>query len=124
MELDAVGEHKLVMNVMKDHEAEPVENIGDDEDATPEDIHEAKMEELRFIDKEGVWKPALVSDAKAATGKGPMPTRWVINVKRGDAGERIVRARLVPKDFRPKLGVKGRSMSDIVATFASMPLWR
>ena len=67
------------------------------------------MEELRFIGREGVWKPAATSEAKAASGRPPVATRWVISVKRGDTGERIVRARLVAKGFRPMVGVKERS---------------
>ena len=117
-----VEDRVMAVTTSGDHDEHGfIELEDDDAEASPEEILEARMEELRFIDREGVWKPAAASEARAASGRPPVATRWVINVKRGDAGERIVRARLVAEDFRPRVGIKGRSVSDMVTAFPSMP---
>ena len=44
-------------------------------------------------------KDVPIAEAVRDIGKPPIATRWVVNVKKGDCGERVVCARLMAKDF-------------------------
>jgi hypothetical protein len=66
------------------------------------EVHEARDEEMEFLNKRKIWCERTVKECFEKTGKAPVSVRWV-DVRKG-SGE--VRSRLVARDF--KGGEKGR----------------
>ena len=75
----------------------------------------ARLEEVSFMKKIGLYDEVPIQECWERTGKGPTSTRWV-DVNKGTTENPDVRCRLVARDFKPK-GEKDRK--DL---FAAMPL--
>ena len=78
-------------------------------------VKAAKKEELSEMYRRSVWTEVSVADSMEATGRPPIPVRWVITNK-GDSSNYNVRARLVAKHIVAKYGGKG-----IHDLFAAVP---
>ena len=63
----------------------------------PKLVHEARAEEMSFINQLGVYRYSTDDEARAVTGKMPIGTRWVDT----DKGDRY-RSRLCAMEFRRK----------------------
>ena len=74
----------------------------------------ARLEEIAFMKKIGLYEEVPVEECWEKTGKAPTSTRWV-DVNKGTVEKPDVRCRLVARDFKPK-GEKDRE--DL---FAAMP---
>ena len=74
----------------------------------------ARLEEVSYMKKIGLYDEVPIQECWDMTGKGPTSTRWV-DVNKGTAEDPDVRCRLVARDFKPK-GEKDRE--DL---FAAMP---
>ena len=80
----------------------------------PELVAKARLEEVEFMAKIGLYQEVDITECLEMTGRPPISTRWV-DVNKGSTESPDVRCRLVARDFKPK-GEKDRS--DI---FAAMP---
>ena len=85
-------------------------------DVDLEAVKAAKMEEIEFMRKIGVFEMASREECVEKTGHQPVSTKWVV-VYKGKEGNSDVRCRLVARDFKPK-GEKDR-----IDLFAAMPPW-
>ena len=65
----------------------------------PKRVHSARMEELKFLDKLGVWKIVDRNEAMSMTGYRPIGVRWV-NTNKGDHINPEVRCRLVVQETK------------------------
>ena len=74
----------------------------------------ARLEEISFMKKIGLYEEVPLEECWERTGRGPTSTRWV-DVNKGTTEKPDVRCRLVARDFKPK-GEKDRE--DL---FAAMP---
>ena len=74
----------------------------------------ARLEEIAFMKKIGLYEEVPVEECWEKTGKAPTSTRWV-DVNKGTVEKPDARCRLVARDFTPK-GEKDRE--DL---FAAMP---
>ena len=79
-----------------------------------EELKRARIEEVSFMKKLGVWGPSSREECLQMTGRPPLSTRWV-DVDKGREGRVEIRSRLEARDFR----VKGAQRE--VDTFAAMP---
>ena len=72
-----------------------IEAFGDvmDEPLVPKLVMAAWAEELKYVDKMGVYEYAALDECHRATGKAPIGTRW-IDINKGD------RSRLVAKEYK------------------------
>ena len=77
-------------------------------------VQEARGEEVKFMEKLGVWEASTWEECMGKTGKPPVSTRWV-DVDKGRDGRAEIRSRLVARDFK----VKGDDRQFEV--FAAMP---
>ena len=75
---------------------------------------EARLEEIAFMKKIGLYEEVPVEECWEKTGKAPTSTRWV-DVNKGTVEKPDVRCRLVARDFKPK---GERDREDL---FAAMP---
>ena len=65
----------------------------------PKLVRAARMEEIDFFHRKGVYKIVQRSVAYARTGKAPISVRWVY-VNKGDDRQPDIRARLVAREIR------------------------
>ena len=79
----------------------------------PRAVYEARMEEIDFMKKEGVYEKVPVEECRRVKGGNPTSVRW-IDTDKGHGWNSNIRCRLVARDFK----VKGDDRDDI---FASMP---
>ena len=82
---------------------------------TEEHVRSGRKEEVDFMNNLKVFKLADVEECWRKTGKAPISTMWLDNMKMADNGEWEARCRLVGRDFKPA-GDNGRE--DL---FAAMP---
>jgi hypothetical protein len=101
MDIDGVDIGNFEVNA----EGDEFEDWGHDEfedgEFDPVLLKEARMEEVRFMEKIGVWEPATWEECMQKTGRPPITTKWV-DVDKGRGGEVLVRSRLVARDFKIK----------------------
>ena len=111
-----VNEEEMVLEV----EAEEEGAWGpEDDELDPKMVEGARREEVEFMVKKlEMFEFGTLEDAMRRGGKKPTTTRWVEGWKKGDAGGRFVRSRLVGRYFK----VKSEGVRDDL--FAAMPHWR
>ena len=90
---DEAEEHKCGVRGMETNDEEV--------EMDPEELREAREEELSYIDKIAMYEEATLDECWRETGKSPIGTKWVDVLKDSD-GRKFVRSRLVAKDFREK----------------------
>ena len=61
-------------------------------------VRQAKMEEIEYVRKMGLYTKVPIKDCIAKTGKQPIATRW-IDVNKQDTINPLYRSRLVGKEF-------------------------
>ena len=66
-------------------------------------VHKARLEEMEFMDKMGVYTVVPVSEAWTVTGKAPIRSRWV-DVNKGDDVDRNYRSRWVAQEIKTDKG--------------------
>jgi len=64
-------------------------------------LRAAREEELQCFDKLALYDEVPVKACWDATGKTPISTNWVDVMKNAD-GQRLVRSRLVAREFRER----------------------
>eukprot|EP00435_Cladocopium_sp_Y103_P016599 s3099_g4.t1 len=74
-------------------------------------VREARMEEIDYANRYGVWVPVPIEEAWKETGKAPISSRW-IDINKGDEERPQYRSRLVIQEVRH---------SNIEAIFAATP---
>ena len=94
-----IGE--LEVNVEKDTWEEWEDDGYEKDEFDPHLLREARLEELQFMEKIGVWEPSSWEECVQQTGRPPITTKWV-DVDKGRDGEVLVRSRLVARDFKTK----------------------
>ena len=62
-------------------------------------VEEARMDEIKFFQKQGVYEKVLRTTCFARTGKSPIKVRWV-DVNKGDEQNPDDRSRLVAMEFK------------------------
>ena len=80
----------------------------------PELVRSARLEEIKFMEKIGLYEEATIEQCWEMTGKSPISTKWV-DIDKGAIGSPDVRCRLVARDFKP------RGERDREDLFAAMP---
>ena len=80
----------------------------------PKLVHDARKEEVSFMEGLGVWVASSRNECIEMTGKEPVTTKWV-DVNKGRDGEVLIRSRLVARDF------KGKHEAHQFEVFAAMP---
>jgi hypothetical protein len=83
-------------------------------------VKEARLEEVTYMIRKGVWKEVEVDECWRTTGKDPVTIKWV-DTDKGEGGEVKIRSRLVARDFRVK-GEKDRE--DLFAATPPLELLR
>ena len=63
------------------------------------EVNKARLEEISFMEKRGMWDLRPITECYAKTGKAPMSVRWV-DTNKGDRIKMLIRSRLVARDFR------------------------
>ncbi len=84
----------------------------------PEDVKAAREEEVSIAHKLKVYREATEEEMKA-DGCKPIPIRW-IDVNKGDAGNVLVRSRMVVQETRRRSNL-GTGPESMAATFAATP---
>ena len=87
---------------------------------TPEQLKLGHAEEIRWLQKEGVWELVDTARCFESTGKPPISCKWVEKLKTSPDGSKFCRSRLVVRELKATTsrGPSGLSESDV---FASMP---
>lgn len=67
----------------------------------PRLLREARIEEVEFKKRIGVWVPATWEESMQNMGRPPITTKWV-DVDKGRDGEVMIRSRMVARDFKVK----------------------
>ena len=80
----------------------------------PQLAAEARVEEVRYMEKIRLYEEVPVEECWTRTGRPPVSTKWV-DVNKGTEEEPDIRCRLVARDFKPK---GERDRCDL---FAAMP---
>ena len=80
-------------------------------------VRRARLEEMAYMERLGVFERVSVQQCLGATGKPPIPSGWV-DVNKGDAERVEIRARLVAKETK-RLTTLGPE--DAASTFAATP---
>jgi hypothetical protein len=80
----------------------------------PELARRARLEEIQFMKKIGLFEEVPIEQCWEMTGKDPISTKWV-DIDKGTLGSPDVRCRLVARDFKP------RGERDREDLFAAMP---
>ena len=80
----------------------------------PELARRARLEEIQFMKKIGLFEEVPVEQCCEMIGKDPITTKWV-DIDKGTVDRPDVRCRLVARDFKPK---GERDRGDL---FAAMP---
>ena len=89
---------------------------GDEDEFDPEGVREGRMEEVRYmVERLEVLEFESLEEAWERGGKMPTTAKWVDTWKMDEQGGRLIRSRLVRRDFKPK---RGEVRDDI---YASMP---
>ena len=64
-----------------------------------DEVNKARLEEIDFMVKRGMWDLRPISECYKRTGKAPMSVRWV-DTNKGDRIKMLIRSRLVARDFK------------------------
>ena len=68
------------------------------DELNPELMRQARMEEIAYFKKMGVYEKVSIDEAWRETGKSPIAVRWV-DINKGDSINHNYRSRLVAKEF-------------------------
>ena len=63
------------------------------------EVLKAREEELKWVQKQQIWKEALLDECWLKTSKGPIRLRWV-DLKKGDEENHRYRSRVVVTQFK------------------------
>ncbi len=63
-----------------------------------DEVNKARLEEIDFMVKRGMWDLRPISECYARTGKAPMSVRCV-DTNKGDRVKMLIRSRLVARNF-------------------------
>jgi len=112
MDMVEVDEEENPINEWDGDEAYTDQKTGGDID--PELAKAARAEEVRFMEKIGLYDEVPIRECWEETGSPPVSTKWV-DINKGSAEKPDIRCRLVARDFKPK-GEKDR-----IDLFAATP---
>ena len=89
----------MTLYVQDDHEEYFIDDVyGSVLD--PEKVKKARLEELRYFQKMGVYERCDMTECWVYTGKNPIKTRWIDTNKTNDPLDESYRSRLVAKEYK------------------------
>ena len=89
----------MTLYVQDDHEEYFIDDVYG-KILNPDNVRKARLEELRYFKKMGVYEKCDIKECWANTGKNPIKTRWIDTNKTNDPPDEIYRSSLVAKEYK------------------------